>query len=81
MAEPVLASIETYAKERVPLHQGEVKLRKALNYILNQMQYLKNYLASSELTCDNNFQICELLEDAQEQPRTISQRAIYRKIA
>jgi hypothetical protein len=55
-----------------------VKLRKALNYILNQMQYLRNYLASSELTCDNNFQICELLEDAQEQPRTITHRACCR---
>ena len=60
LAEPVLASLETYAKERVLLHQSEVKLRKALNYILNQMQYLKNYLASSELTCDNNFQEREI---------------------
>ncbi|MDD3904066.1 MAG: hypothetical protein PHO09_10355, partial [Sphaerochaeta sp.] len=41
LAEPILASLETYAKERILLHQGEVKLRKALNYILNQMQYLK----------------------------------------
>ncbi|MDD4573113.1 MAG: transposase, partial [Sphaerochaeta sp.] len=53
-------SLEAYAKERVPLHQSEVKLRKALNYILNQMQYLKNYLVSSELTCDNNFQEREI---------------------
>jgi len=60
LAEPILASLETYAKERVLLHQGEVKLRKALNYILNQMQYLKNYLASSELSCDNNFQEREI---------------------
>lgn len=60
LAEPILASLETYAKERVPIHQGEVKLRKALNYILNQMQYLKNYLASSELSCDNNFQEREI---------------------
>jgi hypothetical protein len=78
LAEPILASLEKYAEERVPLHQGEVKLRKALNYILNQMQYLKNYLASSELSCDNNFQICELLEYAQEQPGTITHRAICR---
>ena len=55
-AEPVLASLETYAKERVLLHQSEVKLKKALNYLLNQMKYIRNYLVSSELTCDNNFQ-------------------------
>ena len=56
LAEPVLASLETYAKERVLLHQSEVKLEKALNYLLNQMKYIRNYLVSSELTCDNNFQ-------------------------
>ncbi len=56
LAEPVLTSLETYAQERVSLHQSEVKLRKALNYILNQMKYLKNYLVSSELSCDNNYQ-------------------------
>ncbi len=37
LAEPVLAPLETYAKERVLLHQCEVKLRKAPTYIQNQM--------------------------------------------
>ena len=60
LAEPVLASLEKYAKERVTLHPTEKKLEMALNYLLNQMQYLKNYLVSSELTCDNNFQEREI---------------------
>jgi transposase len=53
---PVLAHITDYAEERIPIHEQEPSLYKALKYLLNQIDLIGNYLVCSELTPDNNFQ-------------------------
>ena len=56
LAVPVLEHITHYAQERLKIHTLEYTLHKALKYLLNQIPFIGNYLESSELTPDNNFQ-------------------------
>lgn len=53
---PYIVELLSYAQKRVKKHPTEIRLRKALNYIINQHKYIKNYLDFSALTPDNNFQ-------------------------
>jgi hypothetical protein len=51
---PIIDSIKKYAIERLNVHENEIKLTQALNYTLNQLPYLTNYLYCKDLKLDNN---------------------------
>jgi len=51
---PIIDSIKKYAIERLSVHGNEIKLTQALNYTLNQLPYLTNYLYCKNLSLDNN---------------------------
>lgn len=53
---PIIDKLKTYAEERLKVHEQENNLHKALQYLLNQIDLIRNYVESSELTPDNNFQ-------------------------
>jgi transposase len=53
---PIVEKLKTYTEGRLSVHEHDHNLQKALNYLLNQMHLIRNYLESSELTPDNNFQ-------------------------
>lgn len=55
-AAPIIRRLAQYAAERIQLHEHEHALKKALNYMIRQIGLIGNYLESSELTPDNNFQ-------------------------
>ena len=55
-AQPIVKEIKIYTQARLKTHAHEHTLQKALNYIVNQIDFIGNYLESSELTPDNNFQ-------------------------
>lgn len=55
-AVPIINRLRSYAKERQPLHRAEPKLTEAINYLLNQIDTIANYLECPELTPDNNSQ-------------------------
>ena len=55
-AQPIVKKIKTYTHARLKTHEHEHNLKKALNYMVNQIDFIGNYLESSELTPDNNFQ-------------------------
>jgi hypothetical protein len=51
---PIIDSIKQYAIKRLSVHEYEIKLTEALNYTLNQLPYLTNYIYCKDLTLDNN---------------------------
>jgi len=55
-AVPVVKKLKAYAQQRLKVHAQENNLRKALKYIVNQIDFIANYLECSDLTPDNNFQ-------------------------
>jgi len=64
-AQPIVKKIKTYTHARLKTHEHEHNLKKALNYMVNQIDFIGNYLESSELTPDNNFQESLGLENPQ----------------
>jgi transposase len=53
-AEPILKELYSYAKEKLQITLAGSPIHKALNYFLNQYQYLENYLKDGILDIDNN---------------------------
>ena len=53
-AKPLLEELHSYIKEKEQLTLSGSPIHKALNYFLNQYQYLKNYLKDPMLDIDNN---------------------------
>jgi len=53
---PIVKKLKAYSGERLKVHEQEHNLHKALTYMVNQIDFIANYLESSELTPDNNFQ-------------------------
>jgi hypothetical protein len=51
---PIIEAIKQYAVDRLDVHKNELKLTQALNYTLNQLPYLTNYLYCKDLDLDNN---------------------------
>jgi hypothetical protein len=53
---PILDELLSYTEKRIEKHPTELKLKKALNYLINQHNKIVKYLDYSALTPDNNFQ-------------------------
>lgn len=50
----IIEIIKQYAIDRLDVHENELKLTQALNYTLNQLPYLTNYLYYKDINLDNN---------------------------